>query len=109
MPAYGKMNVKKDDLVEVISGREKGKKGKVLAVFPDEDRITIEKLNMVKRHLKPSQANKQGGIVEKEGKMHISNVMLIDSDGKRTRVKWKTLDDGKRVRIAARSGEVIDK
>ena len=57
MPAFGKMSVKKDDLVEVISGRERGKKGKVLAVFPGEDRITIEKLNMVKRHLKPSQAN----------------------------------------------------
>lgn len=109
MPAFGKMSVKKDDLVEVISGREKGKKGKVLAVFPVEDRITIEKLNMVKRHLKPSQANKQGGIVEKEGKLHISNVMLLDSEGNRTRVKWKTLEDGKRVRVAARTGEVIDK
>ncbi len=107
--AAPRLSVKKDDLVEVISGREKGKKGKVLAVFPGEERVTIEKLNMVKRHLKPSQANKQGGIVEKEGKLHVSNVMLLDDNGKRTRVKWKRLDDGKRVRIAARTGEVIDK
>lgn len=107
--AATRLSVKKDDLVEVISGREKGKKGKVLAVFPDEERVTIEKLNMVKRHLKPSQANKQGGIVEKEGKLHVSNVMLLDDNGKRTRVKWKRLDDGKRVRVAARTGEVIDK
>lgn len=106
--AATKLSVKKDDLVEVISGREKGKKGKVLAVFPGEEKVTIEKLNMLKRHLKPSQANKQGGIVEKEGKLHVSNVMLIDSEGKRTRVKWKRLDDGKRVRVAARTGEVID-
>ncbi len=106
--AAPKISVKKDDLVEVVSGREKGKKGKVLAVFPDEERVTIEKLNMLKRHLKPSQANKQGGIVEKEGKLHVSNVMLIDSEGKRTRVKWKRLEDGKRVRVAARTGEVID-
>ncbi len=106
--AAPKFSVKKDDLVEVISGREKGKKGKVLAVFPSEERITIEKLNMLKRHLKPSQANKTGGIIEKEGKLHVSNVMLIDSEGKRTRVKWKRLDDGKRVRVAARTGEVID-
>lgn len=106
--AAPKFSVKKDDLVEVVSGREKGKKGKVLAVFPDEERVTIEKLNMLKRHLKPSQANKQGGIVEKEGKLHVSNVMLIDSEGKRTRVKWKRLEDGKRVRVAARTGEVID-
>jgi len=108
MPAP-KMWLKKDDLVEVISGREKGKKGKVLAVFPDQLKVTIEKLNLYKRHLKPSGANKQGGIVEKEGKIHASNVMLLDNDGKRTRVKWKRLDDGKRVRVAVRNDEVIDK
>lgn len=107
--AAPKMWLKKDDLVEVIAGREKGKKGKVLRVFPDEMKVTIEKLNICKRHLKATGANKQGGIVEKESKIHLSNVMLLDNDGKRTRVKWKRLDDGKRVRVAARTGEVIDK
>jgi large subunit ribosomal protein L24 len=107
--ARTKQWIKKDDLVEIISGRERGKKGKVLAVFPEEERVTIEKLNMVKRHTKASQQNKQGGILEKEAWMHISNVMLLDNDGKRTRVKWKKLEDGKRVRIAARTGEVLDK
>lgn len=104
-----KLWLKKDDLVEVISGREKGKKGKILAVFPEDERVTIEKLNMYKRHTKASGANKQGGILEKEGKIHISNVMLLDNEGKRTRVKWKRLEDGKRVRVAARTGEVVDK
>ncbi len=109
MAARSKLWIKKDDLVEIISGRERGKKGKVLAVFPDEDRVTIEKLNMVKRHTKASEKVKQGGILEKEGKLHVSNVMVLDNDGKRTRVKWKKLEDGKRVRVAARTGEVLDK
>lgn len=103
-----KLHLKKDDLVEVIAGREKGKKGKILAVFAEEGRVTVEKLNMVKRHTKPSGQNKQGGIVEKESKMDISNVMLLDNDGKKTRIKWKRLEDGKRVRVGVRSGEVLD-
>lgn len=105
-----KLKLKKDDLVEVIAGREKGKKGKILALFPDEGKLTIEKLNMVKRHTKPSAENKQGGIIEKEGRMALSNVMVVcDKCDKGVRVKRKKLEDGKRVRVCVKCGEVLDK
>lgn len=105
-----KLKLKKDDLVQVIAGREKGKMGKILALFPDDGRLTVEKLNMLKRHTKPSAQNKQGGIVEKEGRLAISNVMLVcDKCGKGVRVKRKQLEDGKRVRVCIKCGEVMDK
>ncbi|MDH5762292.1 MAG: 50S ribosomal protein L24 [Nitrospinota bacterium] len=105
-----KLKLKKDDIVEVIAGREKGKKGKILALFPDAGKLTVEKLNMLKRHTKPSAQNKQGGIIEKEGRMDISNVMLVcDKCGKGVRIKRKKLEDGKRVRICVKCGEVVDK
>ena len=108
--ANNKLHLKKDDIVEVIAGKEKGKKGKVLALFPDEERVQIEKLNMVKRHTKPTQQNNQGGIIEKEGKIHISNVLVVsDKVGKGVRTKYKKLEDGKRVRVCRKSGEIIDK
>ena len=101
--------LKKDDIVQVISGREKGKKGKVLTLHSDEDRIVVEKLNMYKRHLKASGQNKQGGIVEKEGKIHISNVLLVcDKCGKGVQIKRKKLEDGNRVRVCKKCGEVMD-
>ena len=105
-----KLKLKKDDIVEVIAGREKGKKGKILVLYPDERKLTVEKLNMVKRHTKPSAQNKQGGIVEKESRLSISNVMLVcDKCGKGVRVKRKKLEDGKRVRVCVKCGEVMDK
>jgi large subunit ribosomal protein L24 len=105
-----KLKLKKDDIVEVIAGREKGKKGKILALFPNDGKLTVEKLNMLKRHTKPSAQNKQGGIVEKEGALAISNVLLVcDKCGKGVRVKRKKLEDGKRVRVCAKCGEVMDK
>ncbi len=105
-----KLKLKKDDIVEVIAGREKGKKGKILMLYPDDAKLTVEKLNMVKRHTKPSAQNKQGGIVEKEGRLAISNVMLVcDKCGKGVRVKRKQLEDGKRVRVCIKCGEVMDK
>jgi len=105
-----KLKLKKDDIVEVIAGREKGKKGKILALFPNDGKLTVEKLNMLKRHTKPSAQNKQGGIVEKEGRLAISNVLLVcDKCGKGVRVKRKKLEDGKRVRICVKCGEVMDK
>ena len=105
-----KLKLKKDDIVEVIAGREKGKKGKILALFPGDGKLTVEKLNMLKRHTKPSAQNKQGGIVEKEGRLAISNVLLVcDKCGKGVRVKRKKLEDGKRVRICVKCGEVMDK
>jgi large subunit ribosomal protein L24 len=105
-----KLKLKKDDIVEVIAGREKGKKGKILALYPNDGRLTVEKLNMMKRHTKPSAQNKQGGIVEKEGVLAISNVMLVcDKCGKGVRIKRKKLEDGKRVRVCVKCGEVMDK
>ena len=105
-----KLHVKKDDIVEVISGKEKGKKGKVMAIFPDEARMQVEKLNMYKRHMKADQKNNQGGIVEREGKVNVSNVLLVcDKCGKGVRVKRKKLEDGKRVRVCCRCAEVLDK
>lgn len=105
-----KWNIKKDDIVQVISGKEKGKKGKVLALLNEKERVTIEKLNLFKRHTKTNKKGQQGGIIEKEGSIHISNVLLVcDKCGKGVRVRRKKLEDGKRVRMCGKCGEVIDK
>ncbi|MFC5653034.1 50S ribosomal protein L24 [Paenibacillus solisilvae] len=104
-----KMHVKKDDSVIVITGKDKGKKGRVIAAYPRQNRVLIEGVNMVKKHTRPSQANPQGGIIEQEAAIHVSNVMHIDpKSGKVTRIGYKVLDNGKKVRIAKKSGEVID-
>ena len=104
--------IKKGDYVQVISGsvkNGKGKKGEVLQVFTKEDRVLVAGVNMVKRHVRPSQADPEGGIKQFEAPIHVSNVAHIDpKDGKPTRVGFKTLKDGKKVRVAKRSGEVID-
>ena len=105
-----KNSLKKDDIVEVIAGREKGKKGKVLAFFPETGKLTVEKLNMLKRHMKGDGKSRQSGIVDKEGAIHLSNVLIVcDKCGKGVRVKRKKLEDGKRVRICRKCGEVIDR
>lgn len=107
-----KWNIRKDDIVQVISGREKGKKGKVLAFLNEKQRVTIEKLNLYKRHTKAGKKGQaqQGGIIEKEGSIHVSNVLLVcDKCGKGVRIRRKKLEDGKRVRICGKCGEVIDK
>jgi large subunit ribosomal protein L24 len=108
MPA----RIKADDDVIVISGKDRGKRGKVLRVDPKKDRVYIEGLNMVKRHQKPQQvgqrAQQVGGVIEKEGPIHLSNVMLADpKDGKPTRVRMELIE-GKRHRVATRSGARID-
>ncbi|WP_270167931.1 50S ribosomal protein L24 [Paenibacillus sp. SYP-B4298] len=104
-----KLHVKKDDNVIVITGKDKGKKGRVIAAYPRENRVLVEGVNIVKKHSRPSQQNPQGGIIEQEAPIHVSNVMLIDpKSGKVTRVGYKVLDNGKKVRIARKSGEVID-
>ena len=101
--------VRKDDIVEVIAGSEKGKRGKVLRVLKDQNRVIVEKINMVKRHTKPSQNNQQGGIIEREGKLHLSNVMPVDpKTSQPSRVSRKRLEDGTRVRVTQRSGELLD-
>jgi len=104
-----KLKIKKDDNVVVISGRDKGKQGKVLRVFPAEERGVVQGVHIARRHSKPSMGD-PGGIVEKELKIHISNLAHIDPQtNKPTRVGYKFLDGGRKVRIARRSGEVIDK
>ena len=102
-----KLHLKKDDIVQVIAGKEKGKKGKILAIFPARERVTVEKLNMVKRHTKGDGKSKQSAIIEKEGTIHISNVLLVsDKVGKGVRTKLKKLADGKRVRVCSKTGDV---
>ena len=100
--------IKKGDEVIVISGRDKGKKGNVLRVLTEQDRIIVQGVHMVKRHQRQTQTE-QGGIVEKETSIHVSNVALLDPDGgEATRVGFRSLEDGRKVRFAKRSGEVID-
>ena len=104
-----KLKIKKDDNVVVISGRDKGKQGKVLRVFPAEERAVVQGVHIARRHSKPSMGD-PGGIVEKELTIHISNLAHIDPQtNKPTRVGYKFLDDGRKVRFARRSGEMLDK
>ena len=101
--------IKKGDYVVVISGGDKGQKGEVLKVFPKEERVVVKGVRMVKRHMRPTQANPDGGIQQFEAPVHVSNVAHLDpKDSKPTRVGFKTLKDGKKVRVAKKSGEVID-
>jgi large subunit ribosomal protein L24 len=102
-----KFKIKKGDKVIVLSGRDKGKSGEVLRMLPQDARAVVQGINIVRRHQKQTAAQ-QGGIVAKELPIHISNLALRDpKDGKPTRVGWKTLADGKKVRVSKRSGETI--
>ena len=105
------LKVRKNDTVEVISGKDKGKRGRVIEVLPKLSRVRVEGVNKIKRHTKPNpQKNVKGGIVERENPLHVSNVALIDpKSDKPTRVGMKVMDDGTRVRIAKRSGLQLDK
>ena len=101
--------IKKGDHVVVIAGKDKGTKGEVLKVFPKDERVIVKGVRMVKRHVRPSQADPEGGIKQFEAPIHISNVSQLDpKGGKPTRVGFKNLKDGKKVRVATKSGEVID-
>ena len=103
------MHVKTGDKVKVISGKYKGKEGVILKSFPKQNRVLVEGVNIVKKHQKPSQANQTGGVVEMEAPIHVSNVMLIDPlTGAATRVSYK-VENGKKVRVSKRTGEVLDK
>lgn len=103
-----KLKIKKGDKVVVRSGRDKGKTGEVLKVFPSRNRAIVQGVNRVKRHQRPSQAS-AGGIIEKEATIDISNLAHLDpKDDKPTRIGFKVLDDGRKVRFAKRSGEIID-
>jgi len=104
-----KLSVKKNDLVEVVAGKERGKRGKVLRVLPGENRVLVEKVNMMKRHTRPGGATRQGGILERESKLHASNVMVVchrcDAP---VRVAKRRLEDGSRVRACRKCGEMLE-
>ena len=105
-----RIRLRKDDLVEVITGRDRGKRGKVLQVLPEKGRVVVQGVNFIKRHTRPNpQRNIKGGIAEREGSVHASNVMLVaPENNKRSRLGSKVVD-GKRVRVAIKTGEVLDK
>ena len=103
------MHVKKGDKVKVLSGKDRGKTGTILEVYPKKARVLVEGANMVQKHAKPSQENPQGGILNQEAAIHVSNVLPIDpKTGEPTRVGYE-VRDGKKVRIAKKSGEALDK
>ena len=103
-----KLHIKKNDTVVVLAGEDKGKTGKVLKVLVEKNRALVEGVNMVSKSTKPSAQNPQGGIVKQEAPIHISNLSLVDpKTGKATRVGIKVTEDGKKVRIAKKSGEEI--
>ena len=105
------VSIRKNDQVIVRAGKDRGKKGRVLAVVPDKNRVIVEGVNLIKRHTRPNpQRNIKGGIVEREAAIHMSNVMVVDPDtNEPTRVGKKVLSDGTRVRISRKSGQAIDK
>ncbi len=105
------MKIKKGDNVEVISGKDAGKKGRVLRVDRDRDRLVVEGVAMIKRHTRPNPQKKiQGGIVEREAAIHVSNVMVVSPDsGRPTRVGYKILDDGRKVRVSKVDGAILDR
>ena len=101
------MKIKQGDIVQVISGSYNGKEGRVLKVLNSRNRLVVEGVNMLKRHMRPSQENPQGSIIEKEGSIHSSNVKLVIG-GQATRVGYKILDDGKKTRFSKKTGNTID-
>ena len=101
------MHVKTGDIVKVISGKDKGKEGKILKSFPKKDRVIVEGVNIVKKHQRPTNELPQGGIIEKEAAIHVSNVQVLDKNGVAGRVGYKFVD-GKKVRYNKKSGEVLD-
>ncbi|OLF10971.1 50S ribosomal protein L24 [Actinophytocola xinjiangensis] len=104
------MKIKKGDTVLVIAGKDKGAKGKVIQAYPDNQRVLVEGVNRIKKHTRISQTQRgaqTGGIVTQEASIHVSNVMLVDSDGKPTRVGYTFDDEGRKVRVSRRTGKEI--
>ena len=104
------MKIHKGDTVLVISGKDKGAKGKVLQAYPENDRVLVEGVNRIKKHTRITQTQRgaqSGGIVTQEAPIHVSNVMVVDADGKPARVGYRTNDDGRRVRVSRRNGKDI--
>ena len=102
--------IRKGDEVIILTGKDKGKTGSVVKAFPDDDKVVVDNVNMVKKHQKPNPAmNVPGGIIEKEMPVHVSNVALVNpATGKADRVGFKTLDDGRKVRVFKSNGETVD-
>jgi large subunit ribosomal protein L24 len=105
------MKIKKGDTVEVISGKDAGTRGRVLVIDRSRERLVIEGVNMIKRHTRPNpQKNVQGGIVQREAPIHVSNVMVVSPDsGQRSRIGFRILDDGRKVRVAKVDGAILDR
>lgn len=104
------MHVHREDTVLVLTGKDKGKKGRVIRLFPKSDKALVEKVNMVKRHTRPNQQLPQGGIMEKEAPVHVSNLQVVCTKcGKATRVAHKTLSSGQKTRVCKKCGEILDK
>ena len=103
------LRLKKGDMIQIVSGEHKGQSGKILRVYPDKGRALVEGRNVVKRHTKPNQKNQQGGILEKEATIHLSNLMLVcEKTEKPTRFGIKKLDDGRKARFSKKSKELVD-
>lgn len=103
------LSLKKNDLAIVLSGKEKGKKGRIITVMPSKERVIIENMNIIKKHMKPNRQNTQGGIISKEGSLHISNVMLVcPKCNKPTRISNAVIDNQKKLRMCKKCKEVID-
>lgn len=108
--AAKKLHVKKDDMVTIIAGKDKGKTGKVTRVFPEKGRVTVENLNVVKRHTRPTRTNAEGGIVEKEAPLDVSNVQLVcKACSKPTRTGIRVLEDGSKARFCKKCNEIVDR
>lgn len=104
------LGIKENDTVMIVSGDEKGKKGRVIAVYPEEEKILVEKVNIIKRHMKPSKKYTQGGIIEKEGHIHRANVVLLcPKCEKPTTIGYTILENGTKVRACKRCKEIIDR
>ena len=102
--------MRKGDEVVILAGKDKGKRGKVLRMLFDDSRVVVEKVNMIKRHVRPDRLGKAGGIVEKEAPLHISNVAIFNgATGKADRIGYKFLEDGRKVRVFKANGEVVDR
>ncbi|MCK9189723.1 50S ribosomal protein L24 [Acidithiobacillus sp.] len=102
------LKVRKDDEVVILAGKDKGKRGRVLKVLREESRVVVEKVNMIKRHVRPDRMGKAGGIVEKESPIHVSNVAIFNAaTGNADRIGYKVLEDGQKVRVFKSNGEVV--
>jgi len=108
--AVSKLNIKKNDLVMVTEGKEKGKSGRVLKVLPEKEKVIIEKINFIKRHTRPHGQQRRGGILEKEAPLHISNVMVLCEKCKKpVRIRHRIVEGNKKARVCQKCGESVDK